>query len=232
MSETTTTDTEHPHERSSADPRRSKPIKVTWNEAGCIGRIIIANEYWGAVEWSEKRQCWCIEDTQGRCLAHRASIHGTASSKAAAVALAEEMIRDGRMPTPEEAYDASIERRRLQREKRDRQPAVKRRRAEAKERWEQLLGAMRAQSEADYREDEEKPLYEMLHEVFDFADPELWKSNTFAMLRPRLIIHLQAIIAHLEYEQVSGRQSRWGEKAYIEPRLAKACEILDLLQRR
>jgi hypothetical protein len=214
----------------SEDPRRSKPISITWNGDRLIGRIRIAGEFWGAVEWSEKRQCWCIEDAEGRCLMHRGSIHGSASSKAAAVALAKEMIRDGRMPNPEDAHKASLERRRLAREKRDRQPAVQRRRAEAKQRYEEQIRAMRAEWEAERREDEQRPLYEMLHETFDFADPELWKSNSFAALRPRLIIHLEAVIAHLEYEQAHMRR-RWGELGEIAPRLAKAREILELLQR-
>jgi hypothetical protein len=31
----------------------------------------------------------------------------------------------------------------------------------------------------------------MMDEIFDFADPDLWKSNSFAVLRPRLIINLR-----------------------------------------
>jgi hypothetical protein len=55
------------------------------------------------VEWSEKRKQWCIEDCEGRCLAHAASIRGQAASKEAAVSVTEAMIRDGRMPTLQEA---------------------------------------------------------------------------------------------------------------------------------
>jgi hypothetical protein len=40
----------------------------------------------------------------------------------------------------------------------------------------------------------------MLADVFDFADPNLWKSNSFAALRPRLVIHVRAVFAKLEYE--------------------------------
>lgn len=36
--------------------------------------------------------------------------------------------------------------------------------------------------------------------MFDFADSELWKSNSFAALRPRLIIHVEAVVAKLESE--------------------------------
>jgi ribosomal protein S27AE len=119
------------------------------------------------------------------------------------------------------------ERRRLEREKRDRQPAVQRRRAEAQQRHLEEMHAMNAEWEAKECEDEAQPLHEMMHELFDFADPELWKSNSFATLRPRLIIYIQAAVARLEYEQVSARG-----RGEIAPRLAKAREILELLQGR
>jgi hypothetical protein len=48
-----------------------------------------------------------------------------------------------------------------------------------------------AELKTRWREDGEQPLYEMLNDVFDFTDPELWKSNSFAALRPRLVIHLR-----------------------------------------
>ena len=41
-----------------------------------IGRLLIDDKNWGAVEWSEKRQALCIEDTEGRCLSHHAHVHG------------------------------------------------------------------------------------------------------------------------------------------------------------
>ena len=75
-----------------------------------IGRLLIDDENWGAVEWSEKRQALCIEDTEGRCLSHHAHVHGEDRDKDDAVALAETMIRDGRMPTPEDAKQARQER--------------------------------------------------------------------------------------------------------------------------
>jgi hypothetical protein len=52
---------------------------------------------WAFVEWSEKRQQWCIEDSQGRCLTHAADLRGTADSKQGATELATAMIRDGRV---------------------------------------------------------------------------------------------------------------------------------------
>jgi hypothetical protein len=53
------------------DPRRQLPITITWSGDGAIGRISINAEYWAAVEWSERRQAWCIEDAEGRSLRTR-----------------------------------------------------------------------------------------------------------------------------------------------------------------
>jgi hypothetical protein len=33
---------------------------------------------WAYVEWSEKRQEWCIEDSLGRCLKHAGDLRGRA----------------------------------------------------------------------------------------------------------------------------------------------------------
>jgi hypothetical protein len=88
-----------PRPQAETDARQS-PIAIAWILDGRIGRLTIGGELWAAVEWSEKRQQWCIEDAEGRCLTHRGSIHGAEASKEAAVALAESMIRDGRMPDP------------------------------------------------------------------------------------------------------------------------------------
>jgi hypothetical protein len=92
-----------------SDPRRSKPITILWD--GTIGRLFIDDESWGAIEWSDRRQAWCIEDAEGRCLRHKGSIRGQATVKDAAIALAEAMIRDGRMPSPEQAKQEHRERR-------------------------------------------------------------------------------------------------------------------------
>jgi len=82
---------------------RGGTLSVSWHAEGLIGRVSLDGVHWASVEWSEKRQAWCIEDVEGRCLTHTASIRGQAASKDEAVALAETMIRDGRMPSPEEA---------------------------------------------------------------------------------------------------------------------------------
>jgi hypothetical protein len=177
-------------------PARQSPIAIAWSDDGLIGGLRISGELWAAVDWSEKRQQWCIEDAEGRCLRHTASIRGATESKEAAVALAEAMIRDGRMPTPEQARAEHNERRRAAREKRQRQRAQIRKREEAGRHNDTMWNAYSLK----YKEDEAQPLYEMLPEAFDFADPELWKSNSFASLRPRLVLHLKAAIASLEHD--------------------------------
>src|SRR5260370_6796421 len=127
------------------------------------------------------------------------------------------MIRDGRMPSPERAKKAREERL----DRRRQQPAAQRRRAQRQEQRK----AWNTEWQKRRREDAEQPLYEMLSEVFDFADPELWKSNSFAAMRPRLIVHLEAVVANLERQRVTGTLYK-GEE-----RLAKAREILEVLQK-
>jgi len=63
----------------------------------------INGELWACIEWSPARRSWCIQDASGRCLAHCDAIHGENIDAATAVQLAKTMIRDGRIPTPEEA---------------------------------------------------------------------------------------------------------------------------------
>ena len=88
----------------SDDARQGDRLKIEWTGDGLIGRLTIGGEHWASVEWSEKRQRWCVEDSQGQCLKHTASIRGAAGrGKEEAVALAEAMVRDSRMPTPEQA---------------------------------------------------------------------------------------------------------------------------------
>src|SRR5882757_1077056 len=82
------------------DARRLNPIHVEW--AGNIGRITVDGVLW-ASNGAKKRQVWCVEDAEGRCLEHRDHVHGKEPDKNAAVVLATAMIRDGRLPTPEAA---------------------------------------------------------------------------------------------------------------------------------
>jgi hypothetical protein len=187
-----------PRPQAETDARQS-PIAIAWILDGRIGRLTIGGELWAAVEWSEKKQ-WCIEDAEGRCLTHRGSIHGAEASKEAAVALAESMIRDGRMPDPETARKDREERVRRAREKRERQPAEIRKRQERDEQDRRRYDASMNEWRARSAEDAAPPLYETLADAFDFADPELWKSNSFAALRPRLELHVRTVIAELEYK--------------------------------
>ena len=206
------------------DPRRHKSVKVEWH--GMIGRLTIGGEHWGAVEWSEKRQAWCIEDAQGRCLSHSAHVHAQDTGKAAAVALAKAMIADGRLPSPQEAKTAREERIKRGRERREKQPSyIKRQEERAKQKaeqrrlWDARWDAEKKRTEAE----EHDPLYQTIVDALDLGDPELWKSNSFARLRNRLVIELQAVIANLECGLTPTRKpSR---------QLQRAREVLALLQR-
>jgi hypothetical protein len=201
-------------------------IAIAWSANGLIGRVSLDGEHWASVEWSEKRNRWCIEDVEGRCLAHAASIRGSADSKEAAIALAQAMIRDGRMPSPKQARAEHDERRRIAREKRARRPAEQKRQADRQAR----LDAFRQKMDAEWREQEEAPLYEALNEAFDLADPELWKSNSFASLKPRLVIYVTTAVADLEWQVAEARRPR--ERAFNEQRLERARAILEVLKQR
>ena len=169
-----------------------------------IGRLIIDDEYWGAVEWSEKRKAWCIEDVEGKCLKHHAHIHGEDKDKAGAVALAE----------------AALKKRREQRAK---QPSEIKRRQERAERDRLWRLSWDAESQVRQAENDE-PLYEAIVDAIDLTDPDLWKSNSFARLRDRLILLLHAEVAGLESDRCF-----YGKGSRAE-RLARAQEILALLQ--
>ena len=58
---------------------------------------------WSEVEWSRSRRAWCIQDAAGRCLTHVEHILEQDRDVQTAIRLAKRMIRDGRMPTPEDA---------------------------------------------------------------------------------------------------------------------------------
>ena len=94
-------------QKSATDPRRDGVIEVKFHSGPpAIYTLTIAGVLWASVEWSPSRRRWCIEDGIGRCLAHVEHIHGEDVDAAAAVRLAVAMIRDGQMPTPEEAHEA------------------------------------------------------------------------------------------------------------------------------
>jgi hypothetical protein len=144
----------------------------------------VGGEFWAGVEWSEKRQAWCIEDAEGGCLRHEASIHGQAHSKRAAVALAREMIRDGRIPSPEEAWRKARRGIAERRDKRRQQPAQIRKREERQRLDAACAETGRAEWNARWADTVEMPLLEALAEAFNFTDPDLWKSNSWAGLWP------------------------------------------------
>jgi hypothetical protein len=209
------------------DQRRQRPIKVEWLWEK-IGRLSIGGVHWGAVEWSHKRQAWCIEDAEGRCLSHHSHVHGQAASRDAAVTLARELIRDGRMPTPEEAKRRRKERLEEQRKANANRLSRTRRREESKKSHDLMSTMFRAQD----RDKGEPPFYELFADAFDLEDPDLWKSNAFAMLRPRLIISVEAAVARLKYEAFEAKRGAGPHhrSTKTEQQLARAKKILRLLR--
>jgi hypothetical protein len=204
--------------RMANDPRRQEPIKIRWD--GMIGKLVINGELWSEVEYSEKHRKWCIQDAEGRCLAHKEHIHAFEDDKAAAVVLAEAMVRDGRLPSPEDAKKARRARLQRDRERRAKQPAEIRKRAERDE-TERLF---REHWQTKKTDESAEPLYEAIADTLDLNDPALWKSNSFARLRLRLITTVRAAIADYEYSL-----RRWRDPETVE-RLARAREILTLLR--
>jgi hypothetical protein len=200
-------------------------IAIKWTADG-IGEVTLDGVRFAEVEWSAKRQQWCVQDSEGQCLKHVGSIKGMSASKDEAAALAINMVRDGRIPDPETARAEHRERQRAAKEKRARQPAEIRRRERDRRYSDALRDAWRVKAE----EDEAPPLYETLAEAFDFSDPELWKSNSFTALRPRLALHVRAVIAKLEEDLAFGLHHHRGRAFYgqnaIETKLARAREIL------
>jgi hypothetical protein len=149
-------------------------------------------------------------------------VHGAETDKAIAIALAESMIRDSRMPDPETARKNRDDRLKRKRERRSQQPAEIRGREQEK----RIAEGWQAQTA-----EAETPLYEALADAFDFADPELWKSNSFAALRPRLTLHLRNAVAVLERDlAIQTRHGRFRPSAAIEAKLARAREILGQLE--
>ena len=86
------------------DSRRYGVIEV--RHGGNSYRLTIGGQLWSEVEWSASRRAWCIQDAAGRCLTHVEHIHAQHIDAETAIRLAKKMIRDGRMPTPEEAETA------------------------------------------------------------------------------------------------------------------------------
>jgi hypothetical protein len=242
---------------------RSGAIAISWGVDG-VGAVSLDGVTFARVEWSESRGAWCIEDAAGRCLHHVGSIKGRAASKEEAAALAIDMVRDGRMPSPEQAHAEHAERERIAgpkrkaaREKRRQQPAEIAKREHRAALDKAYHDSIHVEYEARQADEEAGPLYETLASAFNFADPELWRSNSFAMLRPRLVLHVRRAIAELEhkltYERsrspnpfsgfwaASADRKEWAAEreaeiasavAEIEKPLARAREILAQLEAR
>jgi hypothetical protein len=216
-----------PPKDQAANERRNARIRVVFSKNDDrIGQLIVGGETWGAVEWSEKRGVWCIEDAEGRCLRHASSIHGKAAAKEEAIALAEQLVRDGTLPSPEEARRLRHEARKREREKRAKRPSEIRRKQERAERdrlWDEHW-------QAEAKERNAPPFFEIFAEAFDLADPELWRSNSFAMVRPRLLLEVKAAVAELQCRALE-QHYRYPKHRdpELEHSLARAREILKLL---
>jgi hypothetical protein len=200
------------------DARRQQPITITWLHSK-TAHLLIDGLRWSEVEWSAKQQAWCIQDAAGRCLHHHSRIHDQASDKEGAIELAQEMIRDGRLPTPEEAEHAESERLRAARERRAKQPSEIRRKQEREAR----NALWREHCDLKYRQDRQlEPYWSLLADVFDLADPDLWKRNSFAPLREKLILSLKVEITDIEHR-------RRTMPAKIKERLERAKSLLALI---
>ena len=88
----------------------------------------------------------------------------------------------------------------------------------------------KAHLDADDREQDEPPLYGFVVDAIDLTGPELWKSNSFAALRARLIIAIEQDVAALEWD-IGHRFTRYKVEPDAEEtqRLARAREILRIL---
>jgi hypothetical protein len=98
--------------KGTTDRRRYGVIETRYEQHGKLAmyNLTINGKLWACVEWSASRQGWCIQDASGRCLSHCDAVHGQDVDAATAVKLAKAMIRDGRMPTPEDAQQQLQER--------------------------------------------------------------------------------------------------------------------------
>jgi hypothetical protein len=65
---------------------------------------------------------------------------------------------------------------------------------------------------AEMRDNDATPLWECIADAFDFSDPNLWRSNSLASLRPRLVIWMRRVVATLEenLDRTAKRHHPWG----------------------
>jgi hypothetical protein len=95
------------------DPRRYRIIETRFRSNPARYNLTIDGVLWSEVEWSASRRAWCIQDAAGHCLAHVEHIHEQNPDAESALRIAKRMIRDGRMPTPEEAVQQLSERQKV-----------------------------------------------------------------------------------------------------------------------
>jgi hypothetical protein len=98
------------------DPRRRGEIVVKGQ--GSVKQFLYINdEMWAEVQWVPARRMWCIQDRCGYCHSHLEHKHAEVPNDGgmpdivgirsdSAIEKAKEMIRDGSMPSPEEAKAA------------------------------------------------------------------------------------------------------------------------------
>jgi hypothetical protein len=111
----------------------------------------------------------------------------------------------------------AAEKERRARERHKKSPAEKQRREERERKREEWWPLYKAQREAEQRDAAEAPLYEVILDHVDIADPK------FAALRARLIVSVKRPIAELECSLIGRRDD------HEERRLARAREILATL---
>jgi hypothetical protein len=207
------------------DPRRLEVTTVEWSpEHKPTGYVRIGGEVWSRIHWSEPEQKWCITDAYAFCIEH---IYGSLDDRDAAIALAQEMIADGRIPCPEEAFrrgrlrdrgqseddltPEQLAERKKRREQRAKQPAQIRAREERAEldAFERMLDEVSydVSTYVCYGTEPQPPWREILASLFDFSDPDLWKSNVFASMRPVLVSRLEREVVGLEKHLVYERRT-------------------------
>ncbi len=110
--------------------------------------------------------------------------------------------------------------RRLEREKKQNQPAVKAKREASARESADSMRLFTAHMDAENADGREPPLYEVVLDHIDIADPK------FSKLRARIVVSAKLTIAQAEYGMGTWR---WA-KGEPERRLARAKEILALLE--
>ncbi len=103
-------------EDATKDPRRRAEITFNRDRNGPSDLkqfLYINGQMWAEVQWSDQRRMWCIQDACGFCLSHIEHLHlqvpndvtdnPSQLDSTSAINKAKEMIRDGRMPSPEQA---------------------------------------------------------------------------------------------------------------------------------